>query len=295
MATITPTIRLRRLGLALKHHREAAGLTLEEAADLLKRSASSISRIEKGLHHVPVRDVEYFLGKYRVTDEAVYQRLYDLSRNGRKKGWWQEYADDLSPEMMDFIGLEGDAASIELFELIFVPGLLQNEDYARALLGVGSVARDPERVDRLVDIRMGRQRALTETDPLRLWAIVDEAALHRQVGGPAVMYAQLIRLLEASRSAHVTLQVLPFAAGAYRGMVGAFEILEVGERGDLRVVAIDSLTQMSYREEETEIRAYADTFDGLRAAALSESDSRALIESILSEHDRTGPGRNHLA
>jgi transcriptional regulator with XRE-family HTH domain len=288
MGTIKPTIRLRRLGLELRHQREAAGLNLEEAAELLKRSPSSISRIEKGLHHVPVRDVEYFLGKYAVTEQAVHQRLYDLSRNGRKKGWWQKYADELSPETMDLIGLEADAVSIEFFELIFIPGLLQTEDYARAVIGIGQFARDSERVDRLVDVRVRRQQVLTRSDPPRLWAIVDEAALHREVGSIEVMRAQLQRLLDVSRSAQVTLQVLPFTAGAYRGMSGAFKILEVGEHGDLQVVVVDSLTEMSYREEEDEIRAYADTLDHLRAAALSETDSRVMIESLLSEHDRTG-------
>ncbi|MGH3392684.1 MAG: helix-turn-helix domain-containing protein [Actinomadura sp.] len=295
MATITPTIRLRRLGLALRHYREAAELNLEDAAELLKRSASSISRIEKGLHQVPVRDVEYFLGKYGITDQAIHDRLYELSRNGRKKGWWQKYADDLVPEMMDFIGLEGDAASIECFELILIPGLLQIEEYARTLIGVGPYAHDPERVDRLVDVRMRRQQILTRQDPPRLWMIVGEAALRCQVGGPGVMGAQLRHLLEISRAAHVTLQVLPFTAGAFRGMTGAFKILEIGERGDLRVVSVDSLTEMSFHEEETEVSVYAGTFDLLRAAALSETDSRTLIESLLSEHDPTGSVQSRLA
>jgi transcriptional regulator with XRE-family HTH domain len=295
MGTIKPTIRLRRLGLELRQRREAAGLNLEEAAVLLMRSASSISRIEKALHHAPVRDVEYFLGKYGVTDQAVHQRLYDLSRNGRKKGWWQKYADDLIPEMMDYIGLEADAVSIGFFELILIPGLLQIEAYARALIGNGPFAHDLERVDRLVDVRMRRQQILTRPKPPRLWAIVDEAALRRQVGGPEVTRAQLRRLLEVSRPAQVTLQVLPFTAGSYHGMTGAFEILEVGERGDLQVVAVDKLTGVSYHEDEDEVRAYADTFDRLRAAALSESDSRILIESLLSKYDRTGPDPSRLA
>ena len=295
MGTIKPTIRLRRLGLALRHYREAAGLNLEEAAELLKRSPSSISRIEKGLHHVPVRDVEYFLGKYAVTDQAVHQRLYDLSRNGRKKGWWQKYADDLVPEMMDYIGLEADAVSIEFFELILIPGLLQTEGYARALMGNGPYAGDTERVDRLVDVRMRRQQILTRSDPPRLWAIVDEAALRREVGGPGVMLVQLRWLIEISGSATVTLQVLPFAAGAYWGMTGSFEIFRVGERGDLQVVVSDNLTGVSYREEEDEVRAYSDAFDRLRAAALSETDSRALIKRLLSEHESSGPDPNRLA
>jgi transcriptional regulator with XRE-family HTH domain len=282
MGTVTPTIRLRRLGAALRHYREAAGLTLEEGAALLQRSPSSLSRIEKGLHHIPVRDLEYILNKYGATDKAANARLYDWCRNGRRKGWWQTYAEDLSAETMDLIGLEADSVSIDFFELILIPGLLQTEAYARALIGQGPFADDPERVDRLVNVRMQRQEILGRPAPPHIHAIVDEAALHRQVGGPDVMRAQLRRLAEAARHAHVTLQVLPYAAGAYTGMTGAFTILDVGEPGDLRVVAVDSLTQISYREEDAEIRTYVDAFEHLRTAALPEPDSLALINRLVS-------------
>jgi transcriptional regulator with XRE-family HTH domain len=283
VATITPTIRLRRLGIALRTHREAAGLTLDDAARVLMRSPSSLSRIEKGLHHLAARDLEYILAKYGVTDPEVTDRLFEWRRNGRKKGWWQRYATDLSPEMMDFIGLEADATSIELFELILVPGLLQTEAYTRALIETGPFAHDPERVDRLVAIRMRRQELLARPDAPSLWTIVDEATLRRVVGGPATMRAQLRHLMETSELPTVTVQVLPFSAGAYQGMTGAFKILEVGEPGDLRVVTVDSLTHMSYREEADDLRTYTAAFDRLRANALSESESHALIERLLSK------------
>jgi transcriptional regulator with XRE-family HTH domain len=283
VATITPTIRLRRLGIALRNHREAAGLTLEDAAHMLMRSPSSLSRIEKGLHHLPARDLEYILGKYAVSDPDITGRLFDWRRNGRKKGWWQRYATDLSPEMMDFIGLETDATSIELFELILVPGLFQTEAYARALIETGPFAHDPERVERLVAIRMKRQELVTGPNAPTLWAIVDEAALRRTVGGPATMRAQLRHMMKMSELPTITVQVLPFGAGAYQGMTGAFKILEVAEPGDLRVVTVDSLTRMSYLEEADELRTYTAAFDRLRATALSESESRALIGRLLSE------------
>jgi transcriptional regulator with XRE-family HTH domain len=268
--------------MALRDHREAARLTLDDAARTLMRSPSSISRIEKGLHHVPARDLEYILGKYGVTDPDVPGRLFDWCRNGRKKGWWQRYATDLSPETMDFIGLEADAVSIALFELILVPGLLQTGEYAHALMSTGPFAHDLDRVQRLAAARPHRQEILTRQDPPFVWVILDEAALYRRVGGPDVMRAQMRRLIELSELARVTLQVLPFDAGAHRGVSGAFTIMDVGERGDLRVVTVDSLTQMSYREEQEEIRAYSATLDHLRAAALSQHDSRALIERLVS-------------
>jgi transcriptional regulator with XRE-family HTH domain len=282
VATITPTIRLRRLGIALRNHREAAGLTLEDAARMLMRSPSSLSRIEKGLHHVPARDLEYILGKYGASDPDVTDRLFDWCRNGRKKGWWQRYAADLSPETMDLIGLEADAGSIDFFELVVVPGILQTESYARALISVGPFGHDPQRVSRLVAVRMKRQEILTRPDPPRLWVIVDEAALRRRVGDREIMLEQLTRLLKASETCNVTLQVLPFHAGAYQGMSGAFTILTVGAPSDLRAVIVDSLTEISYREEDREVRAYAAAFDHLRATALSESDSRDMIYRLVS-------------
>ncbi|WP_433175346.1 helix-turn-helix domain-containing protein [Actinoallomurus sp. CA-150999] len=283
MATITPTIRLRRLGMALRDHREAAGLTLDDAAHVLMRSPSSLSRIEKGLHHLPVRDLEYILGKYAVSDPAVTGRLFDWCRNGRKKGWWQRYATDLSPEMMDFIGLEADAIFIGLFELILIPGLLQTEAYIRALMEKGQFADDPERVDRLVAVRMHRQELLEGPNPPKFSTIVDEAALRRQIGGRSVMRAQLQHLTDISCLPHIGLQVIPFAAGTHPGVSGAFEILDVGDRGDLRIVTVDSLTAMSYREDESDVRAYGVAFDRLRSAALSELESQKLIAGLLSE------------
>ncbi|MCO5971551.1 helix-turn-helix domain-containing protein [Actinoallomurus soli] len=282
MATITPTIRLRRLGMALRDHREAAGLTLDEAARVLMRSPSSLSRIEKGLHHVPVRDLEYILGKYGVADPAVRDRLFDWCRNGRKKGWWQRYATDLSPEMMDFIGLEADASAIDFFELMLIPGLLQTEEYARALIETGPFAHDPHQVSRLVAIRMKRQDVLTRTTPPSIRVILDEAVLRRQVGGPDVMRAQLQRLLDVAQSPQVTLQVIPFSAGAHWGVTGAFTLMKISGAGALRVVTVDSLSTISYREEDQDLDTYTAAFDELRSLAPPATDSQALIRRLLS-------------
>ncbi|MBO2454457.1 helix-turn-helix domain-containing protein [Actinomadura barringtoniae] len=283
MGNIAPTIRLRRLGLALKNARESAGLTLYEAADLLKRHPTSIARIEKGLHHARVRDVEYMLNKYGVTDAAIHERLYDWSRNGRKKGWWQEFRKDLSPETMDLIGLEYDSDSIDFCELVVVPGLFQNEDYARALIAQGPYSGDEESVERLIAVRMQRKEIITRPNPPRLRAIIDEAALHRLVGGRRVMRAQLQHLLDLSSLPNVMLQVLPFACGAHQCVTGAFIIIEIGGPGSLRVVTVDSLTQMSYLEGEDVLRTYSNAFKGMHAKAHSEADTRTFIEGLLSQ------------
>ncbi|MEV0405481.1 helix-turn-helix transcriptional regulator [Actinoallomurus sp. NPDC050550] len=283
MATITPTIRLRRLGMALRDHREAAGLTLDDAAHVLMRSPSSLSRIEKGLHHLPVRDLEYILGKYGVTDAAITGRLFDWCRNGRKKGWWQRYATDLSPEMMDFIGLESDATSIDFFDVMLIPGLLQTEQYARALFKVGPFAHLSDRVERLIAVRMKRQEVLRRANPPRVHAIVDEAAVRRLVGGPATTKSQLRRLVEASEASNMTLQVLPFAVGEYQGMTGSFTIMDIAPPGSLTLVTVDSLTSISYREEVEDVHVYMTAFEHLRAKALSEDHSRAMIERLMSK------------
>jgi hypothetical protein len=281
MSVIEPTIRLRSLGLALRGHREAVGLTPEEASELLARSASSILRIERGLHHTPVRDVEYFLLKYGITDPTEQRRLYDLSRNGRKKGWWQSYADLLSPGDMDLFGIEEDAEEIENFELILIQGLFQTRDYARNLLYEGPFSTNKEVLERLVEIRMRRQQILTKEAAPNVWAVTSEAALRQEIGGRETMRGQYERLLEVSELKNVTLQVLPYSAGAFRGASGAFKILTLGKPADLRVVTVDSLTGTSYREGDREIDLYAAAFARLRAVAQSESDSRRMIEGLL--------------
>jgi hypothetical protein len=163
-------------------------------------------------------------------------------------------------------------------------GLLQTEAYARALLSQGPFSYDAKLVDRLVAVRMKRQRILTRPDqPPRVHAILDEAALRRQIGGPEVMRSQLRRLLELSELPNVAVQVLPYAAGAYLGLSGAFTLMDIGRHGDLRVVTVDSLTEMSYREKEHQLRSYAEAFDQLRDTALPEADSRALIQELRSD------------
>jgi transcriptional regulator with XRE-family HTH domain len=268
--------------MELRRIREERGLTTHRAARLLNRTQSSISKLETGHRGIRIPGLENMLDRYGGVDEQTRETLFRLAREARTKGWWQSYDGTLTPEAMDLIGLEADASRICFFELILIPGLLQTEPYARALLSQGPFSYDPELVDRLVDVRLKRQRILTRPDPPELLAILDEAALRRQVGGPDVMRVQLEHLLEASRPPNVTLRILPFAAGAYRGMAGAFQILDVGEYGDLRVVAVDSLSGMSYREESEELCNYAEAFDRLLAAALSDVDACCLIEELLS-------------
>jgi transcriptional regulator with XRE-family HTH domain len=273
-----PSVRFRRIGLELRRLREERGLTLLDAEGLLERSTTSLSRIETGMQAIPARDLEFILIKYGVTDGSFKEAMLELARQGRKKGWWHRYAKTLSRDLMDFLSLEADAKSISTFQTVLIPGLLQTPEYARAL-----IAGTRTEIKRAVEVRMARQEVLEgDTPPPRLHAVIGEAALRQRVGGARVMRAQLRRLVEMSELAHVGVRVIPFEAGAHQGLNGPFTLLEVGERGRLSVVTIETLHGMSYVEHDDDVRRFAGIFDEVAAAALPESDSRALIDRIRS-------------
>jgi transcriptional regulator with XRE-family HTH domain len=191
-----PTVRLRRLGAELKRIREDAGLSLDAAGVRLGRSASSLSKIENGRVVLPRRDLTYILDCYDVTDEPLREMLYALARDGRKKGWWRRYADTLSPAAQDYMSLEADAAAVRTFQPLVVPGLLQSESYARAVIEAG-IPLGPRNVDRLLSIRMARQALLSAPSPPQIWLIIWEAVLRHTIGGRGVMAEQLARRLGA--------------------------------------------------------------------------------------------------
>lgn len=278
-----PTLRRRRLGVELRRIREEMGLTSHEAARLLNRTQSSLSKLETGHRGIRIAALEHILDKYGVTDAKRRDRLFRLVRETREYGWWESYSEDLSPDMMEFISLEAESTFIGYFELILVPGPLQTEAYARALLEQGEYAGDGEMIDRLVDLRMRRQKVLERTPPPGLHVILDEAALHRVIGGRAVHQAQLRFLREAAELPQVTLQVLPFATGAYRGLSGPFCLMDIGVHDDLRVVTRSSLIGISYCEDEDDLRRYSDMFERLTDSALPLVSSRAVIERLISQ------------
>lgn len=278
--TQRPTVRSRRLGMLLRGIREERGLTLQQAARLLNRTPSSLSKLETGTRGIRRPALENMLDRYEVSGTADREALFALARDSGKKGWWQRYEGTLSPSTLDYISLEADAAAIQSFQLHLIPGLLQTEAYTRALITSSISPSQPLDVDGLTAIRLRRQRILTAPDPPRLWAIVSEAVLRQQVGGSGVMRAQLRRLSEVYELGNVTLQVLPFAAGAHPGHNGSFTTLTTS---DLTVVLVENLTTGWYLEEAADIRGHDLAFDHLRAAALSPSGSRSMIERLVSE------------
>jgi transcriptional regulator with XRE-family HTH domain len=269
----SPTVRRRRLASELRRLREAAKLTIEEVGEKLECSASKISRIETGHVGVTPRDVRDLLDLYNVPVDQL-EALVQLSREARKKGWWHAYNEVFTGA---FIGLESDASTLRAFQALLVPGLLQTEDYIRAVIRSIRPGWTEADVERRVAARMERQRLLTVADPPNYWAIIDEAALRRTVGSAEVMLGQMVRLCELAALPNVTLQVVPFDAGAHSSMEGPYLILGFPEQADPDVVYVDTATGGVYLEEHADVQRYTLMFDHLRASALSPDDTLQLV------------------
>ena len=274
------TVRRRRLALELRRLREATDLTCEDVAGQLDCSASKISRIETGKVLASPRDVRDIAEIYGVSDEQR-DSLVQLAREARQKGWWQAYGDSVEPHLATYLGMESTASEIRVYRAMRLPGLLQTEDYARALFAVSSPgsARPDERS---IAYRIERQQQAKVSRP-RLWAVLDEAALRRQVGGPEVMRAQFEHLVSLTAESEVFLQIIPFTAGPQFSMDLPFAILAFPDQADPDVVCIRYATGTVWIEETAEVRTYSVLFRHLQAAALSRHDSLGFVTSMLSE------------
>ncbi len=279
-ATPSPTARGRRLRHELRRLREEAGLTHSEVARRLEWSASKVSRIETGQSRAQTGDVRDLLEVYGITDAATCEALVQLAREARRRGWWTRYTDVLGGGT--YVGLEAEAATLHTYESMFVPGLLQTEDYARAVVRAWQARPDPEALERAVTARMARQEILSRTDPPEIWAVLDEAVISRPVGGPETMRAQLQHLIDVSSrpNSPVTLQVLPFAAGAHPGMDGTFVVLDFHTPKDPPIVYLETATDGLYLEEPSDIERYTLRFNHLVARALGPDESRAMIAGL---------------
>ncbi|SDY20650.1 Helix-turn-helix domain-containing protein [Micromonospora pattaloongensis] len=275
----SPTIRRRRLGAELRRRREAAGVTIDGVAELLECSASKVSRIETGHTSATPRDVRDMLAIYG-TAGAERDELVQIAREARQKGWWHPYSTVLTGA---YVGLEAAASSVRAYEQQVVPGLLQTADYARAMIRAARPDITADEVERRVRVRLGRQSLLIQDDPIDLRVVLDEAVLSRPVGGDAVMRAQLERLLEAAELPNVTLQILPFDAGAHAGMDGTFAILDFPEPNDPAVVYAENATGGLFLEKAEELRKYVFIFDHVCAAALRPEESVSVIAKLAKE------------
>src|SRR6516165_3868846 len=223
-----PTVLRILLGSQLRRLREARGITRDDAGYTIRASGSKISRMELGRVSFKERDVQDLLNLYGV-DEEEAQSLVALARQANSPGWWHKYGDVLPDWFGVYVGLEEAASLIWLYEVQFIPGLLQTADYARAVIRLGQPSATPAEVERRVGLRLARQELLTKPGGPRLWAIVDEAALRRPIGGEEVMREQLERLIEATQEPNITLQVVPFRSGGHAAEAGAFTIMRFPE------------------------------------------------------------------
>jgi transcriptional regulator with XRE-family HTH domain len=275
---IGPTVRRRRLGSELRHLREAQSIKLEEVADKLGLAASTLSRIETGKAPTRTAYLSAMLDLYGVVDRAQRQTLTDMAREGHRKGWWTVWDDVLPTGFSVYVGLEAEAASLRVYESQVIHGLLQTEEYARAVMTAVRRRRTPDEIERLVSLRMQRQEVLMRPDPLQLWIILDEAVIRRPIGSPEVMERQINHLVTASGWPNVTLQVLAFSSGVHPALNGPFAIIEFPERFDPDVVYSEGVGGQAYLEErDKEVRARIEAFDLLRAAALPPAESVDLV------------------
>jgi predicted XRE-type DNA-binding protein len=281
---VNPTVRRRRLGSELRKLREQKGMTAEEVAALLLVSQSKISRLENGRRSISQRDVRDLCEVYGVDDSRLVDSLMSMARESRQQGWWHAFGD--VPYSV-YIGLETDAVSLRVVDSLVVPGLLQTPEYARSVIGGTWSESSREDVEKRVQVRMKRQDRISDPlSPLRFWAVVDESALRRLVASHEVMLEQLEHLVRISEEPHITVQVMPYSAGAHPGMVGNFTILEFEDAADSSVVYIEGATSDLYLEKATDVHDYSVMYEHLRAQALSTDASRELIEDVSKEYAR---------
>lgn len=276
----SPTLRRRELGALLRALRNAQGLTVEQVAERLLCSPSKISRMETGQRGATLRDVRDLCEIYGVTDESRAAYLMELARESKQQGWWQSYDLDYAT----YVGLEEAAVSLRYFQSSIIPGILQTPAYARAMHEGGFQEYPPGRIDEHVDVRMRRKRLLTRDPPLQVSVVLDEAVLYRVVGGPAVMAEQLNHLAELAKLPSVTIQVIPFSAGAHPAMDSMFDILDFGESATPSLVYVEGLMGLLYLERTQDISRYALVFELLHAAALTPKESIELILEMYARH-----------
>jgi transcriptional regulator with XRE-family HTH domain len=278
MAGRSPKVRRRRLGLELRQLRENANFTIDHVAVRLEVSDSKISRIENGQVSATPRDVRDMAALYGVTGQRM-ENLMQLARETREKPWWSGY----SGLPIAQAAYEEEATSILMFAQAVVPGLFQTPDYARAVLREILYDLPSEEIERRVEFRMRRQARLAAEAPPKMWAILDEAILRRTIGDPMIMHHQLKSLVETAALPNVTLQLLPFSAGAHAALDGPFMVICFPEPTDRDMVCLEHRNSEHYLEKPPATAMYLSLFEHLRAAALKPDESLNLLSSRVDE------------
>ncbi|MER7762644.1 helix-turn-helix transcriptional regulator [Streptomyces sp. NPDC097619] len=296
-SNVNPTVRRRRLGMELRKLREDKGMTAEQVAERLLVSQSKISRLENGRRSISQRDVRDLCDVYEVEDRRLVDSLMQMAKDSRQQGWWHAFGD--IPYSV-YIGLETDAASLRVYEPQIIPGLLQTHEYATAIVRGAVPETSQSDIEKRVQVRIRRQERIAEAEPapvtgdrgpLRLWAVIDEAALRRRVGDEDVMIRQLEHLIGQSELPHVTVQVMPFSMGAHPGVNGQYAILEFPDASDSTVVYIEGVTSDLYLEKANDVQKYSVMYEHLRAQALNVEHTREFIAAIIDDHAKNRDDR----
>ncbi|MDQ1294416.1 MAG: hypothetical protein QG608_2299 [Actinomycetota bacterium] len=256
-----PTVRRILVGVQLRRLREERGITREDAGYVIRASGSKISRLELGRVSFKERDIADLLSYYGVEDLRQREALLSMARDANNPGWWHRYDDVLPSWFQTYVGLEESASLIRTFEMQFVPGLLQTQDYARAVMAAGQPELSRQEIERRVELRMARQRILTRSKPPKLWAVIDEAALRRPIGGTQVIRAQIRHLIDLMDRPNITVQVMPFRFGGHAAEGGAFSILRFPETDLPDIVYVEQLVSALYLEKREQVDRYAQTMD----------------------------------
>ncbi|MEV0323905.1 helix-turn-helix domain-containing protein [Streptomyces sp. NPDC050658] len=276
-----PTVRQKRLGTELRRLREAAGLSGEQAAEVLECSKGKISRIETGMSGIRSVELRALLHAYGAAQDDIAQALAEMAREGRRRNWWNQYENMLPPGFVDLAEMESKAVSLHSWETILVPGLLQTPEYMRVLFQRGRLDAPEGELDDHVRGRRQRQKILDDADrPPELWVILYEAVLHGKFGGPDVMRGQLRHLSEMAQREHVTVQILPYTVDSHRGVNGPFGIVGMPDPG-MDVVRAETAMSSLYVEDEAQVAAYRLMFDQLRAMALGPGQSLNLLKDAI--------------
>jgi transcriptional regulator with XRE-family HTH domain len=274
----SPIVQRRRLRAELRAARLKAKLTQDQVASALDWSLSKVIRIEAGSVGISTTDLKALLSVYGIDDQAHIEKLVALGKAARERGWWSNYRDVLSTELLQLIEYESAAAITRNFQPLVVPGLLQTEEYARATL---PEYVSVDRVEALVKIRMNRQELLDRLDGRQLFFILDEAVIHRLVGGKDAMRRQLLRLVELGRRPHVTIEVVPFSAGVHPGLRGPFVVLEFPDPEDDDVLYLENTGgDLISREEPDQVLPYREAFEQLREMSLGPEGSAEYLRQI---------------
>ncbi|MDG4773342.1 helix-turn-helix transcriptional regulator [Solwaraspora sp. WMMD792] len=285
-----PSVQRRRLAAELRARREAADLTIDQVIQKVKVGKSTLSRVENAQVSVAPRTVTNLLRLYGVSDEDV-EALTQLAREAQQYNWWHDYSNAMAHELAEYVAFEDEAIQLRAYNVQLVNGLLQTTDYARAIISAEFPDGPPGKIEERVEVRIVRQKILDRPNPPRMWFVLDEAVLHRPVGGPQVMAAQMEHLATIAQRPSTTVQVLPFRQGAHMGMGVSFTMLDFSNHPT--VVYQENLSGALYLDKDYHVETHGLAFDHLRATALSPADSLAFLrmraEAMLAQGARESP------